>query len=80
MPLRGHARLKCNSVTGDFDYYAWWKALVAGGISPSEAWEMDFIETTYVLDVKPARADITMALYHQRKQNGAPPEWLQPNP
>lgn len=77
MPLRGRAALK--SEVADFDHFAWWKALIKEGVSPSEAWGMDFIETTHVLDITPSRADITMALYHQRKQNGAPIEWLQQN-
>ena len=72
MPLRGRARLKANSDIQDFDYFSWWKSLVKTGISPSEAWEMDFIETTYVLEVEPSSSDISLALYHQRKQNGAP--------
>ena len=74
MPLRGRARLKDLSIIQDFDYFGWWKALVKSGVSPSEAWAMDFIETTYVLDIEPAFTDISLALHHQRKQNGAPAE------
>lgn len=72
MPLLGRARLKGQAKINDFNYYDWWKALVKSGISPQEAWQMDFVETSYVLDLQPARADFTLALYHQRKQNGAP--------
>jgi hypothetical protein len=72
MPLRGRARLKSQSVIPDFDYYDWWKALIKAGVQPSEAWQMDFLETAYVLELEPTRTDFTLALYHQRKQNGAP--------
>ena len=72
MPLRGRARLKDQKTINDFDHFSWWKSLVKTGIPPSEAWSMDFIETTYVLDIEPASSDISLALYHQRKQNGAP--------
>ena len=77
MPLRGRARLKVDYVVGDFDYMEWWKALVKSGIAPSEAWHMDFIETSYTLDVEPNISDISLALYHQRQQNGASAECLQ---
>jgi hypothetical protein len=72
MPLRGRARHKSGSDIGDFDFYDWWKALVKSGIQPSEAWAMDFIETAHALEIEPKRSDFTLALYHQRKQNGAP--------
>ena len=72
MPLRGRARLKANSDIQDFDYFSWWKSLVKAGVSPSEAWSMDFIETAHILEIEPKIADVSLALYHQRKQNGAP--------
>jgi hypothetical protein len=72
MPLRGRARLKDQKIVNDFDYYGWWKALIKSGVQPSEAWQMDFIETAHVLELEPKRSDFTLALYHQRKQNGAP--------
>jgi hypothetical protein len=72
MPLRGRARLKDQRLVNDFDYYDWWKALVKSGIQPSEAWGMDFIESAHALELEPKRLDFTLALYHQRKQNGAP--------
>lgn len=71
MPLRGRARLKEDEEIADFDFYGWWKALVKTGIPPDQAWNMDFIETAHILDIKPSRNDFTLALYHQRKQNGA---------
>jgi|TARA_R110000824_G_scaffold81569_2_gene205016 hypothetical protein len=71
MPLRGGARLKSTLKVEDFDHFGWWKALVKAGVSPPDAWAMDFIETTYVLDIEPSFTDISLALYHQRKQNGA---------
>ena len=70
MSLRGRARLKAQKVVADFDYYAWWKALVKTGIPPSEAWSMDFIETAHILELEAKSTDISLALYHQRKQNG----------
>ena len=33
---------------------------------------MDFIETAHILEIEPKIADVSLALYHQRKQNGAP--------
>jgi hypothetical protein len=72
MPLRGRARHKGGSDIGDFDFYDWWKALIKSGVQPSEAWAMDFIETAHLLELEPNRSDFTLALYHQRKQNGAP--------
>ena len=72
MPLLGRARLKSQQIVNDFDYYDWRKALIKSGVQPSEAWNMDFIETAYVLEIEPKRSDFTLALYHQRKQNGAP--------
>ncbi len=72
MPLRGRARLKSSSDIYDFDHFSWWKSLVKSGVSPSEAWAMDFIETAHILEIEPKSADISLALYHQRKQNGAP--------
>lgn len=77
MPLRGRAREKSSLDIGDFDHFSWWKALVKTGIQPSEAWQMEFIESTYALDIEPQSSDISLALYHQRKQNGAPDECLQ---
>lgn len=74
MPLRGKARLKASKEIADFDYFGWWKALTKSGVQPSEAWNMDFIESTYMLDIEPTYSDISLALYHQRKQNGAPEE------
>jgi hypothetical protein len=72
MPLRGRARLKEQRLVNDFDYYDWWKALIKSGVQPSEAWKMDFIESAHALELEPKRLDFTLALYHQRKQNGAP--------
>jgi hypothetical protein len=72
MPLRGRARLKSQKIVNDFDFYDWWKALIKVGVQPSEAWHMDFIESAHALDIEPKRTDFTLALYHQRKQNGAP--------
>jgi hypothetical protein len=72
MPLRGRARLKDQRLVNDFDYYDWWKALIKSGVQPSEAWQMDFIESAHALELEPKRLDFTLALYHQRKQNGAP--------
>ena len=71
MPLRGRAKLKSSLEINDFDHFGWWKALVKAGVSPPDAWAMDFIETTYILDIEPTFTDISLALYHQRKQNGA---------
>ena len=76
MPLRGRARLKADLITQDFDFYGWWTALVDKGISPSEAWQLDFIETSHILGLEPKSTDTSLALYHQRKANGAPLEWL----
>jgi len=78
MPLIGRARLKKGEVE-DFDFYAFWKALIEKGVSPSEAWNMDFLETSLLLDIEPSRADFTLALYHQRKANGAVGKCLQNN-
>ena len=72
MPLRGRARLKSDLIVGDFNHYDWWRALVKSGVPPSEAWMMDFIETAYVLEIEPSRIDMSLALFHQRKQNGEP--------
>lgn len=72
MPLRGRARHRDSKDINDFDFYSWWKALIKSGVQPSEAWAMDFLETAHVLELEPARTDFTLALYHQRKQNGAP--------
>jgi len=72
MPLLGRARHKDELEIADFDFYAWWKALIKAGVQPSEAWAMDFIETAHVLELEPKRTDFTLALYHQRRQNGAP--------
>ena len=72
MPLRGRARHKDGQEIGDFDFYDWWKALIKAGVQPSEAWQMDFLETAHVLELQPTRTDFTLALYHERKQNGAP--------
>jgi hypothetical protein len=77
MPIRGRARLKDSFIIQDFDYFGWWKALVKAGVSPPDAWSMDFIETTYILDIEPSRVDISLALFHERKQNGASGECLQ---
>ena len=77
MQLIGKARI--NQKIEDFDYYNWWVALVAAGISPSEAWKMDFIETSYVLDIEMKTTDTSLALYHQRIANGASKECLLKN-
>jgi len=69
MSLLGNVRLKGD--IQDFDYYDWWKALVDKGISPTEAWTLDFLESSYILDFEPKRTDTTLALYHTRKHNGA---------
>ena len=71
MSLRGRAKLKSSLEINDFDHFGWWKALVKAGVSPPDAWAMDFIETAYILDIEPTFTDISLALYHQRKQNGA---------
>lgn len=77
MPLRGRARTRSSLNIEDFDHFGWWKALVKAGVSPPDAWVMDFIETSYVLDIEPKRVDISLALFHERKQNGATGECLQ---
>jgi len=75
MPLLGNVKLKGD--IADFDYYDWWKALVDKGISPKEAWTLDFIESSYILDFNPKRIDTSLALYHTRKHNGAINQCLQ---
>tara|TARA_R110002096_G_scaffold179066_1_gene356007 strand:- start:552 stop:794 length:243 start_codon:yes stop_codon:yes gene_type:complete len=79
MPPRVNVSLKSDSEISDFDFYAWWKALVDKGIPPSEAWQMDFIETSIILDLEHKATDTTLALYHQRKANGASGKWLTQN-
>jgi hypothetical protein len=72
MPLRGRARTKKSQEVDDLDFYSWWKALVSKGISPSEAWAMDFLESSIILELEPISTDVSLAIYHQRKANGAP--------
>lgn len=72
MPLLGRATLKGSCEIGDFDHFGWWKALVSKGIQPSEAWQMDFIESSLLFECDPKTNDISLALYHQRLCNGMP--------
>lgn len=77
MRLFGIVRLK--SSIDDFDFWACWRSLVNNGIPPSEAWNMDFIEMSQMVNVEPSASDTSMVLYYQRQQNGAPKECLQRN-
>lgn len=72
MPLRGRAKLKGSNDIGDFDYYGWWKSLVNKGIQPSEAWQMDFLESSVLFDLEPQTNDNTLAIHMQRVSNGMP--------
>lgn len=72
MPFQGRAKLKGSNDIGDFDHYGWWRALVSKGVQPSEAWQMDFIESSIYFDVEPKSTDTSLAIYHQRLANGMP--------
>lgn len=82
MPLRviNHKRGDFTESEHGFDLYEWWRAMLNKGISPSEAWSVDYIEAAHILELDPKSKDTTFALYHQRKLNGAPDEWLTQNP
>ena len=59
----------------EFDYFAWWKACVKElGISPSEAWHLDYCEAAILLEVenKPDQ-DASLMVNAQRELNGMPP-------
>ena len=44
------------------------------GVSPSEAWGLDYSELLHLLDIKNDDQDLSFMLTCERKDNGAPAE------
>lgn len=48
------------------------------GISPSEAWKLDFVDIYNLLDIEEdVSTDLSIGLAFRRKLNGASEEWQQ---
>lgn len=61
-----------------FDYWGWWSYCVKElKIPPSEAWRMDYVEISHLLESPKSDIDISLMLNYERVQNGAKQEWLQ---
>ena len=48
-------------------------------ISPSEAWQLDFVEVKKLLDQEDKTMDLSIMLNYERSKNGASKQWLQKN-
>ncbi|MCP4987572.1 MAG: hypothetical protein GY928_16395 [Colwellia sp.] len=47
-------------------------------ISPSEAWKLDFVEISHLVEFDESdETDLSVSLEFRRKLNGASKEWLQ---
>jgi len=64
----------------DFDYWGYFKHCVKSiGISPSEAWKLDFIEIKHLLDEQKEEMDTSFMLNEERICNGAKRSWIYDN-
>lgn len=56
----------------DFDYFAWWKnAVKVNGVSPKDAWDLDYCELLMLGDFKSkSTQDGSFMVNAQRRMNG----------
>jgi hypothetical protein len=64
----------------DFDIWGWWRYCVKTlQIAPTEAWKMDFVEISHLMDEehKTTNIDVSVMLNYERVKNGVDAKWLQ---
>jgi len=60
------------------DYWSYFTHIVKDlNISPSEAWQLDLVEISYLSEMSKENIDLTVMLNAERKINGASQSWLE---